>query len=537
MTCQLLRRVAAHLSHAQNVADLAGASDGDLLKRFRDRRDPAALEAIVRRHGPRVLAACRGVLHDRADAEDAFQATFVILLKRAPSIRDDRALGPWLSGVAHRVALRAEAARRRREHLEAKAPVKRKPEADLLWTEACAILHEELDRLPDLHRQPLLLCYLHGLTRDEAAVELGRTLASVKKSLERGRELLRRRLKKRGVTLSAGLLAAVVSSGAGLSSESVRAAVGSVVTPGPVVAALVRAASPPGPWKSLGACLAASVLIAAVALGTQKPNVVPVARSAPAAKAEPLPDEIKYAGTVTGPDGKPVKAAKLWLTLPGERKLRPVGESGPDGKFSFGLKRSELTPQCYYEDGKRLWSTGTVLAQAPGQAVGWAHASVEPGYDIPVQLPADDMPVEGRVRNLEGQPVAGATLRVVGLYRPKGADLAAWYDDVKAGKLDQQLLYNHFINFIGNDLEDGKLNPLYPPVTTGKDGTFTMKGIGKERVARLRIEGAGIETEDVLVMTRPGETVLATPPEPPRPGGPIAFPGTADGRYTVYGSK
>ncbi|HKB06112.1 MAG TPA: sigma factor, partial [Gemmataceae bacterium] len=90
MTSQLVRRVAAHLSHAQDIADLAGATDGDLLKQFRDRRDPAALEAIVRRHGPRVLAACRGVLHDWADAEDAFQATFVILLKRAPSIRDDR---------------------------------------------------------------------------------------------------------------------------------------------------------------------------------------------------------------------------------------------------------------------------------------------------------------------------------------------------------------------------------------------------------------------------------------------------------------
>jgi hypothetical protein len=322
-----------------------------------------------------------------------------------------------------------------------------------------------------------------------------------------------------------------------LSPGLVQAAVGSVATPGPAVAALARSASPHGPWKAIGACLAASILVAGVALGIPRadepPAKPPAANAKAAAKAGELPDVINYAGTVTGPDGKPVKGAKLWLTLHGEQKLRAAGESGADGKFSFDLKRSELTPESYYEHGRELWSVGTVLAQAPGQAVGWAAASVSPGYQIPLQLPADDVAIEGRVRNLEGKPLVGVALRVVGLYRPKGPDLEAWYDDVKAGKLNQQLLYDHLINFIGDDLEDGKLNPLYPPVTTGKDGTFTLKGIGKERVARLRIEGAGIETEEVLVMTRPGEAVLNKPITELNPG----VPQILDGRYTVSGSK
>src|SRR5262249_42651965 len=100
--------------------------------------------------------------------------------------------------------------------------------------------------------------------------------------------------------------------------------------------------------------------------------------------------------------------------------------------------------------------------------------------------------------------------------------------------LTQQLLYDHLINFIGDDLEDGKLNPLYPPATTGKDGTFTMKGLGKERVARLRIEGEGIETEEVLVMTRPGQAVLNKPAKVDRD---LSRPLILDGRYTCYGCK
>jgi RNA polymerase sigma factor (sigma-70 family) len=264
------------------------------------------------------------VLADPADVEDAFQATFVVLMRGPGRVRDGRAVGSWLYGVAHRVALKALAHRRRREAVEAGAESRSDSTTDLSWREACAVLHEELDRLPDEYRLPLLLCYLEGRSRDEAAQQLGRTLNSVKKALETGRERLRKRLKGRGVTLSAGLLSAVVTSGAGLPSGLVQAAVGSVGTPGPVVAALARAASPARAWKSVGAGLAASVVIAGVALGVPRADQLPAkpaaAKAGPTDKADKLPDVIRYAGTVTGPDGKPVNGAKLWLSLDGESK-------------------------------------------------------------------------------------------------------------------------------------------------------------------------------------------------------------------------
>ena len=209
MTAAPLPHLVRSLRRTLDATNAAALSDDDLLARFRESRDPAAFEAIVRRHGPRVFAACRRVLTDPADAEDAFQATFVVFMRRPGAVRGGQALSAWLFAVAHRVALQARAVRKRRERLEAKSPARRETVSDWSWREACAVLHEELDRLPDATRLPLILCYLEGASRDEAAQQLGRTLNSVKKSLEKGRETLRKKLARRGVTLSAGLLVAI----------------------------------------------------------------------------------------------------------------------------------------------------------------------------------------------------------------------------------------------------------------------------------------------------------------------------------------
>ena len=147
-------------------------------------------------------------------------------------------------------------------------------------------------------------------------------------------------------------------------------------------------------------------------------------------------------------------------------------------------------------------------------------------------MPVDDVAIDGRVQNLEGQAVAGVTVRVIGLYQPKGADLGAWYDDVKDGKLGQQLIYDHLGAFESDELIDGVLNPLYPPLTTGKDGSFKLKGIGRERIALVRIEGEAIETSDVMLMTRDVTAVLPTPVKQQNNG----LPKSAQGRYAVYGS-
>ena len=139
-----------------------------------------------------MLSACRRVLADPADVDDAFQAAFLVFLRDAHTVRRGQAVGAWLYGVAHRIALRARAARRRRGEVEAAAP-DRGPDSppDLSWREACAILHEELDRLPDKYRLPLLLCYLEGLPRDEAAGRLRLSLNAIRNRLERGRSRLR----------------------------------------------------------------------------------------------------------------------------------------------------------------------------------------------------------------------------------------------------------------------------------------------------------------------------------------------------------
>src|SRR5262245_12044015 len=170
----------------------APRSDRELLDQFTQPRDSTAFETLVRRHGPQVLATCRKVLPG-ADADDAFQATFLALARDARRVRT--AVGGWLVVVAHRVAVRLRAAERRRQSVEARHQ-RPTDDRDPSWRDACAILHQELDGLPEVYRRPLVLCYLRGLTRDEAARELGCTVGVLKGNLERGRSRLRTRLSR-----------------------------------------------------------------------------------------------------------------------------------------------------------------------------------------------------------------------------------------------------------------------------------------------------------------------------------------------------
>jgi RNA polymerase sigma-70 factor (ECF subfamily) len=249
----------------------ADPSDAELLDRFRRDRDDAAFAALVRRHGKAVLAACRHVVSDPATVDDCFQATFVVLLRRI-AVVEAATMGSWLHAVAHRVAVRAraDAARRRaREGVAAGRRGEGVPAPDPSWREAVAVLHEELDRLPDGYRLALLLCDLGGRSREEAAAELGWSPGAVKGRLERGRKLLARRLARRGISPSVTLLAAVTgnSVGAGgpppgLVEVTVRAAAGAS---SPAVAALVRGVLPMSGMMRVGlagAVLAAGLVVA-----------------------------------------------------------------------------------------------------------------------------------------------------------------------------------------------------------------------------------------------------------------------------------
>jgi RNA polymerase sigma factor (sigma-70 family) len=190
----------------------APSEDRHLLERFVARRDEDAFAELVARHGPLVYGVCRRVLRDAHDAEDVFQATFLVLVRKAASIRKPESLSCFLHGVAYRLAIKAKAeADKRREHERRAAPMRETEEIDLSWREVRALIDEELQRLPEKQRLPLLLCYLEGLTQDEAARRLDWPRGTLKRRLEGGRERLRIRLTRRGVTLGAGLFAVALT--------------------------------------------------------------------------------------------------------------------------------------------------------------------------------------------------------------------------------------------------------------------------------------------------------------------------------------
>jgi RNA polymerase sigma factor (sigma-70 family) len=187
---------------------LANQSDADLLARFVQRHDEAAFATLVRRHGSVVLGVCRALLRDSHDAEDAFQAVFFVLARKAGSIRKQESLACWLYGVAQRVARRARDHRDRRRLLErqVQAMLELPPQGAVNHQDLQEVLHEELGRLPEKFRAPLVLCYLQGKTHAQAATELGLHRVTVSERVSTGREQLRQRLAGRGVTLGGSAL-------------------------------------------------------------------------------------------------------------------------------------------------------------------------------------------------------------------------------------------------------------------------------------------------------------------------------------------
>jgi RNA polymerase sigma factor (sigma-70 family) len=202
-----------------HAGTISGAAEDELLERFLVERDEAAFEAIVSRHGPMVAGVCQRLLGDPHDVEDAFQATFLVLVRRARAIRDRRLLGPWLYGVARRVAVRARvrAARRVDRRNVASEPAVAAHD-DLEWRDLAPVLDEEVSRLPERYKRPVVLCDLQGLTHEEAARQLGCPIGTVKSRLARARDRLRVRLTRRGLAPAAGLLAGGVASRKALAS-------------------------------------------------------------------------------------------------------------------------------------------------------------------------------------------------------------------------------------------------------------------------------------------------------------------------------
>jgi RNA polymerase sigma factor (sigma-70 family) len=287
MTPGTLNEVLRHLRRLTDAEGVRELTDGELLERFHRRREEVAFAALVERHGPLVWGVCRRVLHDAHLAEDAFQATFVVLVRRAGSIRKHGSVGSWLHGVAYRVAVkartRADATRARERRLaEMTHP---EPPDELTWHELRAVLDEELSRLPEKYRAPVVLCYLEGQTHDQAARQLGCPRTSLSSRLGRARALLHQRLVRRGVVLSAGLLATVLAEKASAEAvpavvmlSTIRAATAGAISP--AAAALARGVLPTMSATKLAVTAALAVLLTVSAVAALAPREQPPAAPA-----------------------------------------------------------------------------------------------------------------------------------------------------------------------------------------------------------------------------------------------------------------
>jgi len=523
-------------------------SDGQLLGRFLAREDPAeseaAFAALVERHGAMVLRVCQKILGDSHDAHDAFQATFLLLVRKAGSIRSRESVGEWLFRIARRVAVRAGVdAARRRQRLEALMAERRSSPAY-----AGASPHDagpdrdsliaEVDRLPERYRAAVLLHYFEGLSTQATARRLGCARGTVLSRLSRARERLRSRLERRGVSLdtvwpvgaAADRLARNGTVPAQLVHNTIRAAssmalggaaIESVVPA--AVAALARGVARTLAFSRLrtAACL---IILAAVGVSiglaaslhpTDEPSrpaegrgMTAPARGAAAKGQEPQPegkargDSLVFRGQVLDPDGKPVAGASIVLSRP--ENLRPpqrLATSGADGRFE-----AAIPPRSIEEPGVDDPPVAHLAALAPGFGPGWVKIDRQAATNpVAIRLRRDDLPIEGRVIGLEGRGVPDAKVSVYAIADLPNGFLAALRTD--AGQADPSDLWNDAMR---SRLVLAGAGPL-ATVRTGPDGRFRMNGLGRDRVVTLTVEGESIAKSFAAVLTTGDPTYKPLP--------------------------
>jgi RNA polymerase sigma factor (sigma-70 family) len=400
----------------------APTTDGELLRQFVAHRDEAAFAALVERHGPMVLGVCRRLLHQPQDVDDVFQATFLVLIERAGSVARADSVGSWLYGVARRIALRVRANARKRRECEwqgADAPATGNAGAEMreLWH----VLDEELCRLPEKYRAPLVLHYLSGRTKAETAQDLGWTEGTVSGRLARGRQLLRARLTRRGIALGGLLATCGLACGeapaavppalrdATLQGAARFAAGAATGTAARLAREMVRGLVLTKVWTAVGLVLVLGALAGTAALVAPRrpaeplppdllPEVAAAAPAAPAPKAgtdffgDPLPaGAVARLGTTRGrhtrqlsalalsPDGKLLATragddrVRLWESATGKELhvLRGEGELPGLWGFAFALDGKALVTGG--ADGKvRFWdpATGRQRHEVEGNAHG-----------------------------------------------------------------------------------------------------------------------------------------------------------------------
>jgi RNA polymerase sigma factor (sigma-70 family) len=433
-----------HINRLFGAGTVAGLSDAGLLERYVSERDDLAFQAVVQRHGPMVMAVCRGLLDDPNDADDAFQASFLLLARKAKSIWIGGSIGGWLHRVAWRIALqvKSDAARRRRQERRAAELAGVRATSAPAWDDVATVLHQEIDRLPDRYRRPVVLCYLEDMTYQQAAHQLRWSEATTRGRLARARDLLRARLTRRGVTLvGTGLSIAGTASPSravpdALLQCSARAArqivLGeSAAAVSTTTIVLMKQAARSMMIARFNAIAAAALLVATLTglatglartgIGADDPKPegsrrVMKGATAPAVIATPTRpirgETMSVRGRVLAPDGKPAAGADLFVVVNLPRPLtwtvetsRVLGPARTDaaGRFLLELPRKALDNVCMAD----------MVAYLPGYAAG-LHGMVDDQREVTIRL-SPEAAVGIHLLDLEGRPASRARLRVIQL--------------------------------------------------------------------------------------------------------------------------
>jgi len=442
------------------------------------------------------------VLGHEQDAEDAYQATFLVLARRAAALHNKTAVASFLHGTAYHMALKAKRAAGRRRKYEGRMPERSSvnPSDELLWREVRALLDEEIARLPEVYRSAFVLCCLENLSRAEAGRRLGLKERTVSNRVAEARERLSQQLARRGVELTAVLAAIALATPAvpaALAASTVSAAVATVSGEGLAgvvsasVAELVQGATMMGKTKIAAAVLLAVTLLSGAGVcflaspQRQQGTSLLALRAGKATANTPRSTKretattVEIRGRVFDPDGKPKAGAKL-LLLREDGEIKHLGMSSADGGFLVAVPKTV--------------KINRLVAQAGDTGLDFLDLNpLKLGKPVELRLVKDQV-IRGRVVNTEGKPIRGArvAIRGISVYPNNSLDsfLAAWKKrHFQMGMPDaEKYLWS--------------MSAALLPTKTDADGRFALHGAGAERVVSLHLGGAGIADSEMWIVNR-----------------------------------
>ncbi len=505
------RSLARQLGALYSCGSAAGLSDRHLLERFvagRDATGEAAFAALVARHGPMVLGICQQLLGDRQHAEDAFQAVFLVLARKARSLREPELLGNWLYGVALRTARKARGrlARCRRTESEASARNSAMPptapvDRTILDRERAEIIHGEIDRLPRDFRLPVVLCYFEGLSLDEAAHRLKWPVGTLRSRLARAREKLRLKLTSRGVAMPA------VALGTALAARSARASVSSLLcdsTTRAAIAFAARHAAAGGALAAPASALAQEVLksmlwhklksaaLSLSLLATLAAGAGYLSRSPATARDEPRPAPAAQSSTVTAKPNYPRPSSGRMVVV--GRVLKPDGSPAAGVPVDIlGASRTSFADTDIDRAGLILLGQGSTdgagqfrVEAARASSTGFFYIYAVAGPAGPgtafgcVRIPADseehgtlvhllpEQVIQGKLVDVSGQPAAGVEVQLNHVYRETLQPVdGKRFDDLNP------------VTVFDRPFVPAGVRAWPRAVTTDAKGRFTFTGIGR----------------------------------------------------------